>query len=335
MSFNYKDFLYLDNDFVADLYGQIYQEEIIEKILNAGNASIEQTGDVVGNSESETGEFSGGGSLAIASLGASYNSSSTSHKEEQVIFSEETNSSESVTVAINNFKYTKVIEGLENSGLLDAGLSLKQHSFLTIHDTFEYYDFELDNDIFSFDNIIEFMYTDYYTAKNQFFNVETIKSDYKNAATSVSGKKPKSPFKSIQEAEDYLNKLGGVFNFKYLEVVSKNLATIFKGNILLLSNNNHIIICNKKFLKTNSASLIMSKEINATVTGRVINNPEMPIDATKIENYVTLNENGQPNTKSMLTGGAAFMIMNYLQHFTRVDANSNLFIIQAIGVEYS
>lgn len=179
------------------------------------------------------------------------------------------------------------------------------------------------------------MFTTHYNGNNQFFDIDNIKSDYKNAALSISSKKVRSPFKNIEEAKEFHKKLDGIFNFRNMSVISESLSTIFRDNILLLSNNNEIVICNKKFLKTTSVSLIMSKKINATVIGRVINNPELPIDATNSKNYIPEDSEGNKITGSMLNGGAAFIIMNYLQHFVNLDVEKNLYIIQAIGVEYS
>lgn len=333
MTKTFKDFLYLDSEFVSDLYGQIFQEEIIEKILSTGNLSSEQKSEMTGHSESESTDTNGIGSIGIMSAGISNSDAVSNSKEEQLISTEEINSNESVTMALNNFKYTKVVEKLQSSNLLKSS-SQKQHEFIEVSGSFEYYDFELDHNIFNFDRIIEFMYTTYYNDKKQFFDISTIKNDYKNASLSKFSNKVKSPFKTIKEATDYYEKINGMFSYRNMAVVSNSLSEIFQNNVMLLSNNNEIVICNKNFLKTNSISLTMSKKINATVIGRVINDPELPIDATKTENYIEQDSNGQPNTKSLLNGGAAFMIMNYLQHFVNLEPSKKLYIVQAIGVEY-
>lgn len=330
----FRDFLYLDNEIVSDLYGQIFQEEIIGKMLSTGNMSSSQKSDTTGYSESESSDANGVGSIGLISAGITNSESSSTSKEEQLVSTEEINSNESITMALNNFKYTKVVEKLQNSKLLKSS-SQGQHEFAQISGSFEYYDFELDRDIFNFDKIIEFMYTTYYNDRNQFFDVNTIKSDYKNAAQSIAKNKVMSPFKSTQEAKDYYKKIDGMFSYRNMAGVSQSLSDIFQNTVILLSSNNEIVICSKKFLKTNSISLTMSKKINATVIGRVMNDPELPIDATKTENYIVKDSNGKPNTKSLLNNGAAFMVMNYLQHFVNLDPSKSLYIIQAIGVEYS
>lgn len=335
MSFKFKDFLYLDSDFVADLYGQIYQEEIIEKILSSGLSSNEGSVKSVSSSESDSTVIHAGGSLGIASMSGDFSEAVTNSEEEQILFSEETNSNESVTMALNNFKYTKVVENLENKKLLNSVAPHKQYEFIKIDNTFEYYDFDLSSVIFNFNNIVTFLYTTYYNEQEQFFNFESIISDFRNAKQSVKSKKVKSPFENLDQAKSYIESMRGAFTYRNMEVVSNSLATIFKENILLLSNNNEIVICSKEFLKTNSVSLTMSKRIKATVIGRVINNPIESVDANDIGNFLKTDENGDFDTSSMLNGGASFMIMNYLQNFMNIKVEKNLYIIQALGVEYS
>ena len=331
----FKDFLYLDSDFVSDLYGQIFQEEIIEKILSTGNTSAEQSSTSTGNSESDSAAFKGNGSVGVVSMGTEYTGTASSNEEEQFISIEEINSAESVTVALNNFKYSKVVENLRASDLINISQPHKQYDFIEINNSFEYYDFEKNVEIFNFDKMVEFMYTTHYTSRKQFFDIDVIKSDYKNAGISISNKKPNSPFKTVQEAEEYRSQLNGIFNFRNMDIVSDRLSAIFQNNVLLLSSTNEIVICNKKFLKTNSVSLIMSKKINATIVGRVINNPELANDTNDIKNYFEMNEDEKTLPSSLLNGGASFFIMNYLQNFFQLDPDKQLYIIQAMGVEYS
>lgn len=136
MAKTFKDFLYLDNDIVSDLYGQIFQEEIIGKILSAGNASTEQKADTTGRTQSDTTDVQGGGNIGVASASILNSNSVSTSSEEQILSTEELNTNESVTMALNNFKYTKVIENLQNSDLLNSDFS-KQHEFIRTKDTFE------------------------------------------------------------------------------------------------------------------------------------------------------------------------------------------------------
>lgn len=332
-----KDFIYLDEDLVDSLYAQLYQKEIVEQIFNDSSQSgVTQNNQ---NSSTETDEVSPmvGASVGVAKAQINGRTSSSETISNSVVTSESQGASESTKFALNRFKYLEVLDELSDKDLLKNSEELNQYSFIELENTFKFYDFSQHVEAYDHESSLMLLFANYYIEHEREISLEAIQDDLKKAKVAVKHSNKLDFFNDQEDARKFIKIYRSTLNFRRIGIVSTALNKIFKNNVLFLSDNNELIICNKSFLKTDTLLLTLSKNVRAKVVGKIINDTAIMMDTDDISNYLT-KDNSTSEEKGLhpnyINAGASFLTMNYLQHFYGVKKELPVKFIQAVGIEY-
>ncbi|UDE94904.1 hypothetical protein LHA31_10135 [Carnobacterium viridans] len=313
-----RDFLYIDEDIVENLYAQLYQKEIVEQIFNDSS----QSG--ISQNNSETTSSTDGikpsvtASAVVLKAQISGSSSITDTNKTAVVTSESQGVSESTKFALNRFKYSEVIDSLRDKGLLKDKYDFQKYDFLEIENNFRYFDYDQHTDIYDHEGMLILLFANYYITHDREITYDKIISDLSAAKVAVKNIKKLSFFENQADAKEFIAIYASSLNFRRVGLVSIHLNKIFKNNVLFFSKENDLVICNKNFLKTDTLLLTLSQNVSAKVIGKVINDPTLIMDTGDVSNYFTDDER---LTSDLINAGASFLVMNYLQNFYGLKKN--------------
>ncbi|MCD8851672.1 hypothetical protein QI283_03330 [Staphylococcus saprophyticus] len=318
-----KDFVYLDTDEVSSISAQLFEGKILELITEKSQQTGNNTTDQYGSEE--TTETKANIGITGTNIGGQQANNSFENKSIEFLNNETFKSG--VKKAYDDFLYNKILDELEQVGLIKDDDNSSLYDFIELKGDFEFYDSKTISSFFGSDILQRITFMNEENLKLP--TTEEIKTRYGEAKKIHNNQKQLNAskyFNDKEEVEFYVKNYNNIHIFKLLQELTTHLNQYLKDKIILI-NDKRIIIGARENLRIYPETLTLVSDLKLEGLGKVLKKDISSINA--------INMNPSTLQDKILKVGISNMLMILLVPLLGLKENCKYELIHPVGLEFS